>query len=465
MAGDGRSPTTGRRVVMFPFPFASHTTPMLQLAGLLRARGLGVTMLHADFNAPDPARHPELAFVSIRESIPDEVATSADLVQQMIGLNDACEAPFHAALAAELARGGGGQSGQREVACVVVDGQWYKMPGAAGRVGVPALALRTDGAAAFLTLLSTPRLRADGYFPINGDRLDEVVLGLEPLRVRDLIRVDGSDDETMLHFIACVTDAMRASSSGVVLNTFDAIEAPELAKIRQELSRPAFAVGPLHLLAPAAQQEEQHAPDRGCLAWLDERSPRSVLYVSLGSVATIDLTAFEEMAWGLAGSGVPFLWVIRPGSVRGAGDDDAPPPFPEELIETVRRRGKIVAWSPQREVLAHPAVGGFWTHCGWNSTLEAVCEGVPMLVHPCFGDQTVSARYVTHRWGTGLDVGRVFERTAMARTIRRLMARELGPQAPRERARLLMRQARHCVEEGGPASSALDDLVEYMWGL
>jgi hypothetical protein len=168
MAADARSPTTGRRVVLFPFPFATHITPMLQLAGLLRARGLGVTVLHADFNAPDPARYPDLAFVSIREHLPDEVAASADLVQQMIDLNDACEAPFEVALAAELARVGGGHVGQREVACAVVDGQWYKMLGAAGRVGVPALALRTDSAAAFLTLLSTPRLHADGYYPING---------------------------------------------------------------------------------------------------------------------------------------------------------------------------------------------------------------------------------------------------------------------------------------------------------
>jgi UDP:flavonoid glycosyltransferase YjiC (YdhE family) len=136
-----------------------------------------------------------------------------------------------------------------------------------------------------------------------------------------------------------------------------------------------------------------------------------------------------------------------------------------ELHETVRRRGKVVAWSPQGAVLAHPAVGGFWTHCGWSSVVEAVCEGVPMLVHPCLADQTVSAMYVARRWGVGMEVGRVVERTAMARAIRRLMAREHGPQAPRERARLLRTQARQCVAEGGPASLAIDDLVEYIMGL
>lgn len=127
------------------------------------------------------------------------------------------------------------------------------------------------------------------------ERLDEVVPGLEPLRVRDLIRVDGSDDETVLRFITRNAEAVRASSSGVVLNTFEAIEGRELAKIRRELSgRPAFAVGPLHLASSPAtavgdgRGQFKHAPDRSCLAWLDARPPRSVLYVSMGSVARVD---------------------------------------------------------------------------------------------------------------------------------------------------------------------------------
>jgi hypothetical protein len=310
------------------------------------------------------------------------------------------------------------------------------------------------------------------------ERLDEVVPGLEPLRVRDLIRVDGSDDETVLRFITRNAEAVRASSSGVVLNTFEGIDGAALAKIRRELSgRPAFAVGPLHLASSPAtavgdgRGQFKHAPDRSCLAWLDARPPRSVLYVSMGSAARVDRAVFEETAWALAASGAPFLWVLRRGSiVRGGGagvdtEDEEVPPVPEELHETVKRRGKIVAWAPQREVLAHPAVGGFWTHCGWNSMVEAISEGVPMLVQPCFAEQIVNARYVTHQWGVGFEVGKPLERTAMARMIRRLVAGELGLQGPRERARLLMAQAKQCVAEGGAASLALDGLVEYISSL
>ncbi|KAK3126736.1 hypothetical protein QOZ80_7AG0561560 [Eleusine coracana subsp. coracana] len=456
MAGEGRPPTV-RRVVMFPFPSPSHITPMLQLAGLLRARSLEVTVLHADFNAPDPAGHPEFTFVSIRENLPREVVDNADMVEQMIGFNAACEAPFQAALEALLL-----QQEEPSICAVVVDGQWYAMLGAAKRAGVPALAMRADGAATFLSMLATPRLRVDGYLPVKGERLDEPVPGLDPLRVRDLIRVDVSDEATVLRFITLVADATRASSSGVIVNTFDAIEGPELAKIRAELSRPAFAVGPLHLLSPERVEHGLHAPDRGCLAWLDAHPPRSVLYVSLGSVARIDRAVFEEMARGLAGGGVPFLWVLRPGLLRGSGEQA--PPSLEELDDAVGRNGKVVTWAPQREVLAHPSIGGFWTHCGWNSMMETICEGVPVLAQPCFADQTVSARYVTHRWGVGFDVGKVIERENIANAIRNLMAGE-DVEARRERAQSLKMEANRCAAEGGSASLAVDSLVEYLLSL
>jgi len=282
---------------------------------------------------------------------------------------------------------------------------------------------------------------------------------LEPLRVRDLIRIDASDADELCSFVARVSGAVLSSACGVVVNTSEGIEAPELAALRRELSRPAFAVGPLHLLsrAPAAAEQTLRAADRGCLAWLDARPPRSVLYVSLGSVAAVGRAALEETEWGLAGNSALFLWVVRPDSVAGAGDE-APPPLPDGFGEETRSRGKVVAWAPQREVLGHAAIGAFWTHCGWNSTLESVCEGVPMLVQPCFADQMANARYVTHRWGVGMEVGEVVERGRVAEAVARLMVGEDGARM-RERARPLQMQA------SAAASSAMDSLVQYMVSL
>lgn len=436
--------------MLFPLPFQGHISPMLQLAALLHARGLAVTVLHTGFNAPDATRHPELTFVPIHESsFPDEVTSpGTDIVTQLLVLNAACEAPFLEALAS-LLRGG------QDVACAVVDGQCYSALRAAHRLGVPALVLRTDSAATFSSMLAYPRLRDAGFVPVKEERLDEPVPDLERLRARDLIRVDGSDTDALCGFIGRVADAVRASASGVVINTFERMEASELAKIQRELSRPAFAVGPLHLLSQAPAEQSLHAPDRGCLAWLDDHPPRSVLYVSLGSVACVDRGAFVEMAWGLARSGVSFLWVVRPGLVGGVPEV---PPLPDGFSEEVRNRGKIVSWAPQREVLAHAATAAFWTHCGWNSTLESVCEGVPMLVQPCFADQMVNPRYVTHEWGVGLEVGEEIERGRVAMAVTKLMA---GEDAAQMRGR-----AYHLKILASAATSlSIDSLIHYISSL
>ncbi|KAM0894343.1 hypothetical protein ACQ4PT_024513 [Festuca glaucescens] len=126
----------------------------------------------------------------------------------------------------------------------------------------------------------------------------------------------------------------------------------------------------------------------------------SVLYVSFGSLAAMDLHEFVELAWGLAASKRPFLWVVRPKLIRGFQSGE----LPDGLEEEVRGRGMIVSWAPQVEVLAHPALGAFFTHSGWNSTVEAMSEGVPMICHPLDGDQYAKARYVYHVWKVGVEV-------------------------------------------------------------
>ncbi|EAZ39253.1 hypothetical protein OsJ_23677 [Oryza sativa Japonica Group] len=394
-----------RRVVMFPFPFRSHIAPMLQLAELLRGRGLAVTVVRTTFNAPDAARHPELIFVPIHERLPDAATDpGTDLVEQMLALNAACEAPFREAL--------------RRV------WYWYAALTAAAEVGVAALALRTDNAAALHCMLSYSRLRYSGYLPIKGklfpESRDEVLPPVEPLRGRDLIRVDGGDAERVREFIARVDNAMRTAAMGFVINTFRAIEKPVLRNIRRHLPRiPAFAIGPMHRLLGAPEEHGLHAPDSGCVAWLHAHSPRSVLYVSLGSVARIDREVFDEMALGLAGSGVPFLWVIRPGFVTGIVSDALP--------------------------LTEP--------------LTAVVDNG--MGKPCFGDQTVNARYVTHQWGVGLELGEVFDRDRVAEAVRKLMVGEEGA-AMRDKARGLKAKASKSVEDDGASNAAIDRLVRYM---
>ncbi|KAH7548181.1 hypothetical protein JRO89_XS14G0079100 [Xanthoceras sorbifolium] len=124
---------------------------------------------------------------------------------------------------------------------------------------------------------------------------------------------------------------------------------------------------------------------------------------------------------------LPFLWVVRPGLVHEAAATDdnqwleCLPKSVLEMLDGGSSKGHIVKWAPQQEVLAHASVGAFWTHNGWNSILESICEGVPMICQPCSGDQWVNARYVCDVWRIGLHLERKLERGEIERAIRRVI--------------------------------------------
>ena len=295
---------------------------------------------------------------------------------------------------------------------------------------------------------------------VNADsQLDLTVAELPPYRVRDLMHIGEAGHHLMCQLLARAVAAVNISS-GLILNTFDALERRELDRLRRDLAVPVFDIGPLHKLSPDGDSSLLRQ-DRSCLEWLDAFPPESVLYVSFGSVAWMSPRDLVETAWGIAGSGVPFLWVVRPGMVSGSADDHR---LPEGFEAATRERGKVVAWAPQEEVLRHRAVGGFWTHCGWNSTTEGICEGVPMLCRPCFGDQMGDTRYVEHVWRVGFEVGGDLERGSVEAAIRRLMTGEDGAEM-RARAGELKKAAVDCTGEDGSSRMAIDKLVTHIMSL
>ncbi|KNA14196.1 hypothetical protein SOVF_109460, partial [Spinacia oleracea] len=129
--------------------------------------------------------------------------------------------------------------------------------------------------------------------------------------------------------------------------------------------------------------------------WLSTKPQNSVVYVSFGSMACLPKAQIEELAWGLKQSDYHFLWVVR------ASEEDK---LPKGFANEVAAKGLIVTWSPQLEVLASEAVGCFFTHCGWNSTLEALVMGVPMIGMPQWTDQPTVAKFVEDVWNVGVRV-------------------------------------------------------------
>ncbi|KAK1608237.1 hypothetical protein QYE76_031910 [Lolium multiflorum] len=450
--GDGRRRPLGRRVLVFPLPFQGHINPMLQLADVLHSRGLAITVLHTRFNALDPALHPQFTFVAVPDGIPADVAASGSVISIILAMNAAMEepGPVRDALASVL-----GEKGKPTAACLFIDANLLAVQKAATALGLPTMVLRSASAACFSCFLAYPMLHQNGYLPPKESQLYTPVKELPPLRVRDLFFSSSSNHEMMRKVLARATEAAM-NSKALVINTFDALEPAELDRIRRELDGAVvLAVGPLHKLSTRSTGSSLLREDRSCIEWLDTQPTGSVLlYVSFGSLASMDAAELLEVAWGLANSGQPFLWVVRRDLVRGSDGSE----LPEGFGLAVEGRSKVIQWAPQQEVLAHPSVGGFWTHNGWNSTLESISEGLPMICRPQFADQMMNTRYVEAAWGVGFELEGELKRNKIEEAVRKLMKDAKGVVA-RERAQELKKKVESCLESGGSSLLAIDKLI------
>lgn len=167
-----------------------------------------------------------------------------------------------------------------------------------------------------------------------------------------------------------------------------------------------YTIGPLELLLDPTSESAFDSikcnlwkEDSECLKWLDSQEPNSVLYVNFGSVIVMRQEQLVELAWGLTNSKKKFLWVIRPDLVEGEASI-----LPPEIVVETKDRGLLASWCPQEQVLKHPAVAGFLTHCGWNSTIESITNGVPLICCPFFNDQILNCRYICREWAIGMEL-------------------------------------------------------------
>ncbi|XP_044471733.1 UDP-glucose iridoid glucosyltransferase-like [Mangifera indica] len=441
-----------RNLVLVPCPFQGHINPMLQLGTLLHSRGFPITIAHAQFNSPQTSNHPEFFF----QSLPDGISSKPDMPREFLvflsSLNFNCRAPFQEFLSQMIEI----QKQQDQQPCIIYDALMYFAETVASHLKLPSIILQTGSVASILTYFAYPRLRGEGYIPPQDCDSTELVPGLHPLRFKDLPSNTFDDLDDTLQLIDTLSNI--GSSSAIIWNTVDYLEQSSLVQYQQKFRVPNFSIGPMNKIASASSSSLPEE-DSSCISWLDKRGPNSVIYVSFGSIASVDAKALTEMAWGLANSKQPFLWVLRPDTVHGAEPIDWW--LPEDFRETVGERGCIVNWAPQQEVLAHGAVGGFWSHCGWNSTIESISEGVPMICRPCFGDQKVNTRYIGHIWRTGFELENDLERGKIERAIKRLMVEKEGEEM-RQKAAELKEKTEISIKKGGSSYNSLNKLVEHI---
>ena len=210
----------------------------------------------------------------------------------------------------------------------------------------------------------------------------------------------------------------------ILCNTVQELEAETLLALKDK--QPTYAIGPVF---PNESTKIVVAtnlmPEFDCTQWLRTKSQGSVLYVSFGSYCQVTKNEFEEIAQGLLLSKVSFIWVLRP-DTKSYEEEEYIVPF--GFKDQISDRGFIVPWCSQIEVLSNPAIGGFLTHCGWNSILESMWFGVPMLCFPILADQITNKKLVVDDWGIGLNLcdRKPITRLEVAEKINCLMSGKFG---------------------------------------
>ncbi|GMN37685.1 hypothetical protein TIFTF001_007013 [Ficus carica] len=287
-------------------------------------------------------------------------------------------------------------------------------------------------------------------------------------RVADFVK---NDDGSVLATWYKESKKMEARNYGVLVNSFYELEPRYADHYTEVLGKKAWHIGPLFLYEKEAEQRacrgmETSINQHECLKWLDSKEGDSVVYVSFGSVANFADDQLMEIAAGLEASGQQFIWVVKKEKREGVVREEW---LPEGFEERMEGRGLIIrGWAPQLMILEHEAVGGFVTHCGWNSTLESVCSGVPMVSWPVSAEQFYNEKLVTRVLRIGVEVGAkkwkrlvgdFVKREAVEKAVRNVMEGEEAEEM-RSRAKRFAEMARRAVEEGGSSVSDLDALFE-----
>ncbi|KAI3983295.1 hypothetical protein MKX01_013362 [Papaver californicum] len=262
-------------------------------------------------------------------------------------------------------------------------------------------------------------------------------------------------------------------SYGVLVNGFYELEPGYADYYRNIMGRRAWQIGPVSVrnknTIDKAQRGKQSAIDEDyVLNWLDSKEPNSVLYICFGSTSKINNAQLLEIAMALEDQNFSFVWVIRT-----THNSEEKSYLPECFDEKMKGKGLIIReWAPQVLILEHPSIGGFMTHCGWNSTLESVSAGVPMITWPLFAEQLHNEILVTQVLKTGIPVGTQkwnlwFETEVVSakkdeieKAINQLMGDGKEAKEMRSKARELGELARKAVEEGGSSNTEFTSLLE-----
>ncbi|KAK1430434.1 hypothetical protein QVD17_13153 [Tagetes erecta] len=275
-----------------------------------------------------------------------------------------------------------------------------------------------------------------------------------------------------LDFTLFTIGKMR-QAKGIMVNTFLELETHAFESFLGVNFPPVYPVGPVLNLGGVAAQVD----DTDVFSWLDAQPSSSVVLLCFGSMGSFDEVQVKEIARGLERSGHRFVWSLRRQPPLDQSYEMLPEDYvdprvilPDGFLEHTSGKGKVIGWAPQVELLAHEAVGGFVSHCGWNSMLESVWFGVPTATLPIYCEQQMNAFEMVVELGLAVDLKMDYKMNVFypednmvivtAEEIERGIRRLMEDDEVRAKVKEMSKLSRATVDEGGSSYASVGYLVE-----
>nr|ABK24936.1 unknown [Picea sitchensis] len=484
-------------VVLLPFPAMGHSIPFLDLARLLALNGAAVSCVTTGANASrleGAMAESQSAGLDIRsvllttpavEGLP-EGRESADvlppeLIDLLFSFAEKLAEPFERWLHQQLQQEQE-ETGRSPPVCIISDIMMPWTIQIGEKYGVPRVLFNTCGAFAMTLLYSVSASLTHNTLQKEGD---SVVLSMNlpiPLRLnKNEIAANFFEPDMSNRRQRFVVRSLQSLSHGwgMLINTFEDLEPQHLSHFRSLTGKPIWSIGPVlppNFAGKAGRGKMADISEDELVQWLDSQGPRSVLYVSFGSQTFLSERQTVALARGLEASEQPFVWAIKVApKLESATTSDMPGTdadiqdyLPYGFEDRMKNKGlglMIWGWAPQLLILSHQSVGAFMTHSGWNSTLESITLGVPLITWPMFGDQHFNSKQVAEQFRTGVQFCQhkdgIPEEERVKEVVRFVLTEDEG-QKMRNCAEKLKEMASKAVREGGSSQTNLQAFVSDM---
>ncbi|XWS59594.1 hypothetical protein CRYUN_Cryun08bG0135500 [Craigia yunnanensis] len=469
--------------VLIPFMCQGHLIPLIDIARLLAERDVIVTIITTPQNAARfstsinraiesglAIRVLQLHFPAAEAGLPEGCETldnlpSMDLISNFYAALSMLQQPLEK-MFEEL---------KPQPSCIIYDRNFTRIAEIASKFQIPRIWF--DGKNCF-SLLCFHNLTTSKVHECVSEGEPFVVPGMSDRIEFTAAQLPGNlnpGSSSAMKEISKKAIEAEEGANGVIVNSFEQLEA-EYFESYQKIKQKVWCVGPVSLcnknnFDQVQRGNEALTNENQCLKWLDSWPPSSVIYVCFGSLNRLTPSQLIELGLALEASNRPFIWVIRGGYKK----EEMEKWLAEDgFEERMKGRGLLIrGWAPQVLILSHPSIGGFLTHCGWNSTLEGICAGVPMITWPLFSEQFMNDKLLVQILKVGVRVGvevavqmgeeesgMLVKRDDVKQALENLMDEGKEGEDRRKRARKLAKMAKKAVEEGGSSYLNITLLIE-----